>query len=125
MFQEYFDELNRRVFLWPGTMMGPLSSGREHFDHYRRKDGVVVLRMPLRLLAANPTAELFVERCNSGTARHHGGKPVERGPNTFALLGDANFRPSEVIEFSFIDRVGLPPDAEFSTDIGGPWQPLI
>lgn len=123
--QRYLDELNRRVFLWPGTATGPVSPGRRHFDHYRREDGVVVLRMSLRsLLAANPTREFFVEKCNSGAARHHSGRPVERGPNTFCLLRNARFAPSHVVEFSFIDRVELPPDTEFSTALEGPWRAL-
>jgi len=123
--QRYLDELNRRVFLWPGTAAAPVSPGRRHFDHYRREDGVVVLRVSLRsLLAANPTSEFFVEKCNSGAARHNGGRPAERGLNTFCLLRDAYFAPSDVVEFSFIDRVELPPDTEFSTALEGPWQAL-
>jgi hypothetical protein len=123
--QRYLDELNRRVFLWPGTATGPVSPGRRHFDHYRLEDGVVVLRVSLRsLLAANPAREFFVEKCNSGAARHHSGRPVERGPNTFCLPRDANFPPSGVVELSFIDRVELPPDTEFSTALEGPWQAL-
>lgn len=121
--QGYLDELNRRVFLWPGTVRGPVFPGRSHFDHYHKEDGVVVLRMPLRsLLAANASGALFVEKCNSGAARHHGGRPVERGPNTFCLLRDASFPASDVVEFSFIDRVDLPLDTNFSTALEGPWH---
>ena len=123
--QRYLDELNRRVFLWPGTATGPVPPGRRHFDHYRQEDPVVVVRVPLRsLLAANSTREFFVEKCNSGAARHNGGRPVERGPNTFYLLKDTCFPPSDVVEFSFIDRVELPPDTEFSTALEGPWEAL-
>lgn len=85
-----------------------------------------IIRTRLKsLLLANADRDLFVTRCNSGAARHQKGQPVERGPQTFCLLEDAEFRASAVVELSFIDRADLPPDSEFSTSFGGPWRRLL
>ncbi len=123
--QDYLDELNRRVFFWPGTARGPQRSGRGHFSVYWRQGGVFVIRLSLRsLLKANPGRDLFVAKCNSGSARHHSGRPVERGPSTFRRLNDAPLRAASVVELSFIERADLPDDAEFSVALDGLWQPL-
>lgn len=117
--------LNRRVYLWPGNNHGPCRPGPEHFQHYQGSGAVHILRVPLAsLLSANPGRELEVTFCNSGTARHHGGQPVQRGPNTFVAASLASGRPSEVKELCFVGSLALPPDTEWSTVLAGPWQPL-
>ncbi|MFI5326432.1 MAG: DUF7002 family protein [Candidatus Rokuibacteriota bacterium] len=123
--RDYVRELNRRVFLWPGTSRRLVAAGRGHFELYRREGRVFVIRAPLRsLLAANPKRELFLTKCNSGSARHHSGQPVQRGPGTFHRLNEATFRASKVVEFSFIERIDLPHDTEFSEFLDGPWRLL-
>lgn len=123
--QDYVDELNRRVFFWPGTHCGPLRQGRRHFELYRRRGELFVIRMPLQsLILANPHRELFVAKCNSGAARHHSGRPVERGPNTFRRLRQALFPASSAVELSFLQSTALPADAEFSESLEGPWRLL-
>lgn len=120
--QDYLDELNRRVFLWPGTSRGPVRAGRRHFELYRRQGEVFVIRAPLQsLLLANPRRELFVAKCNSGSARHHSGQPVERGPKTFRRLNEAPFPASLVVELSFVGGAELPSSTEFAETFGGPW----
>ena len=97
-------ELNSRVFLWPGTDGGPIRRGRSHFNRYAAKGSVFTIRMSTRsLLAANRDRKLWVTRCNSGSARHHQGKPVQRGPQTFKFPETATFSPAKVIELSYID----------------------
>jgi len=124
--QDYIDELNQRVFFWAGTLNGPVSSGRRHLEHYSKEGEVFIIRTCLdSLLSANAGRDLFVTQCNSGTARHQNGQPVERGPETFCPLKGARFRASAVVELSFVDRADLPLDSEFSTSLAGPWQRLL
>jgi hypothetical protein len=76
------------------------------------------------LLVANPGRDLFVSRCNSGSARHQKGHRVKRGPATFRCLSEALFPASSVVELSFLEGVRLPADSEFSTALEGPWRRL-
>lgn len=123
--QDYLDELNQRVFFWPGTLKGPVPSGRRHFGRYSKEDDAFVIRAPLDpVLDANTDRVLFVAKCNSGAARHHGSQPARRGPKTFVTLDEALFPPSLVVELSFLDRVELPRESQFSNSLQGPWQPL-
>ena len=116
-------ELNSRVFLWPGSENGPIRRGRSHFERYEAEGPVFTIRVPLpSLLAANHDRDLWVTRCNSGSARHHGGQPVPRGPSTFQLPEEATFRASEVIELSYVGGARLPTDAHWSESLAGPWR---
>lgn len=118
-------ELNSRVFLWPGTEAGPIRRGRAHFERYAAEGPVLTIRMPTAsLLAANPERDLWVTRCNSGSARHHSGKPVPRGRSTFQRPETAAFSPAEVIELTYVGRARLPRDAEWSESLEGPWRAL-
>lgn len=118
-------ELNSRVFLWPGTDKGPIRRGRSHFERYAAEGSVFTIRVPtLSLVAANHDSDLWVTRCNSGSARHHGGQPVPRGPSTFQLPKKSTFRPSQVIELSYIGEASLPVDAQWSESLVGPWKNL-
>ena len=122
---DWFRELNSRVFLWPGTEEGPIDRGRSHFERYASEGAVFTIRVPtLSLVAANPGRDLWVTRCNSGSARHHGGKPVPRGPSTFQPTHAAGFRPSQVVELSYIAEAKLPPDAQWSKLLSGPWAAM-
>ena len=118
-------ELNSRVFLWPGTQRGPIDRGQAHFQRYASEGSVFILRVPtLSLVAANHGRDLWVTRCNSGSARHHGGKPVPRGASTFQLPQTAGFRPSQVVEFSYIAEAILPQDTQWSKSLSGPWAEI-
>ncbi len=122
---DLFTELNSRVFLWPGRGHGPIRRGRSHFDRYASEGPVFTIRVPtLSLVAANADRELWVTRCNSGSARHHSGKPVPRGPATFQLPAQAPFRPSQVIELSYKGEAKLPSDTQWSKTFSGPWNAL-
>ncbi len=124
--QDYIDELNGRVFFWAGTEHGPIASGIGHFKRYEKEDnGAFVFRTPLQaLLDANRARDLFVTRCNSGSPRFQGGKPVPRGRDTFLKLPAAGFTAGKVIELSYVERADLPENTEWARSLEGPWQPL-
>ena len=122
---DWLMELNSRVFLWPGNEEGPIGRGRSHFQRYESEGEVFTIRVPtISLVRANRERQLWVTRCNSGSARHHGGKPVPRGPSTFQLPEEAEFRPSQVIELSYVAEATLPPDTEWSQAFSEPWNTL-
>jgi hypothetical protein len=122
---DWLGEINSRVFLWPGSENGPIQRGRAHFGRYASEGPVFVIKVPTpSLFAANQDRELWVTRCNSGSARHIGGKPVPRGPSTFQLPTEASFRASEVIELSYRIEASLPHDALWSTSLAGRWSTL-
>jgi hypothetical protein len=122
---DWLGELNSRVFLWPGRDDGPIQRGRAHFERYASEGSVFVVRVPTpSLFAANRDRQLWVTRCNSGSARHIGGKPVPRGSATFQIPADAAFRAFEVIELSYRGDAKLPEDSRWSTSLDGPWTAL-
>jgi hypothetical protein len=122
---DWLAELNSRVFLWPGKEEGPIRRGEDHFQRYASEGLVFAIRVPTHsLVTANSDRELWVTRCNSGSARHIGGKPVPRGPETFQYPHQAPFPPSQVIELSYRGEAKLPPDAQWSTSLSGPWKAL-
>ncbi len=123
---DFIRELNSRVFLWAGNASGPVhKSGKSHYERYAAEGEVFVLRVPLQsLLVRNPNRQLFVTRCNSGSARHQGGKPLVRGPSTFVLPEEARFTATQVVELSFTGVCCLPDDTQWSVTVHGPWQPL-
>ncbi len=124
--QDLLDELNSRVFFWPGDERRPRGRSEGHYKKYADSGEVAVLRMPLRsLLCSNPARRMYVSKCNSGSARNNQGKPVVRGPRTFAFPEAADFTRGKVIEFSFRGSVSLPMDAEWSSNLLGPWQRLV
>jgi hypothetical protein len=124
--QDLLDELNGRVFLWAGTAKGPGQRGLGHFQKYHAEGDAAVVRVPLpELQKANAASPLFVTRVNSGSARHHGGKPARRGPGTFVPLDRAPFPAREVIELSYREIAVLPKSTEWARDLGGPWEPLF
>ena len=100
---DWLRELNSRVFFWPGWERGPVKSGRLHFHRYAAEGQAFTIRMSMAsLLAANSHRDLWVTRCNSGSARQQHGKPVRRGPETFQRPEAALFRPTAVIELTYV-----------------------
>lgn len=118
-------DLNSRVFLWPGGEHGPIATGRSHFEYYSGIGEVRVIRVPLgRLLEANPDRDLAVTYCNSGSARHHSGRKVVRGPGTFHAIAHAPKPVADIKELTFVGSVRLPEDTTHSSSLTGPWEPL-
>lgn len=122
---DFVDELNSRVFLWAGTELGPVRSGRNHIARYAAEGKIYVLRVPLtRLLQANPSRSMEVTFCNSGAARHNQGQPAERSSVTFVPLSAALKGPAEVVELTFRNQVALPIETTYSENYAGQWERL-
>ncbi len=113
-------ELRRRVFFWSGWRDRPVRSGRGAIDRYSGSD--VLIRLPFLKVATDHTP--YFSRCNSGAPRMQNGKPVLRGPRTFARAEECDFPPSMVIEVTFVNSVRLSPDSEWSSSLAGPWKIL-
>ena len=120
--EAFIAKLNARVFLWAGTASKPVRSGLHHIARYASEGKVYLLRVPVSaLIRANPDVDLEVTFCNSGSARHHGGQPAFRSPETFMPLAKASRRPAEVVELTFMDKVILPEETVYSEMLEGPW----
>lgn len=119
-FEKLLHELNRRVFLWPGTVDGPVPAGRRHASKYADTD--VVLRLRTRdVLDQKP------EFCkyNSGSPRCTDGRKSPRGPNTFLPAERCPFRASQVVEVTFVRELRLPDTTVWRDSPDGEWEPLL
>ena len=109
-FEKFLQELNRRVFFFPGT---PDRLPRNCEDFIRRKEAnklqLAILRIPTMLLI-NENRDKLPEFCkhNSGAPRMTNGRRSPRGPNTFVNEKTASFTSSQVKEVSLIGSVFLP-----------------
>ncbi len=125
-FADVLDDLNSRVFFWPGAEARPIDYGLSHYHHYSSMGAALVLRCALQdLLAANPSRELQVCRSNSGAPRHNprsGYAP--RGPETFVSLANAPFSAGAVKELSFLGCAILPRTTEVANSLSGSWRRL-
>ena len=123
-FEDLVENLNRRVFFWPGNSKTPIPYGLRHFQHYR-KEKPILLRIKLQsLLDNNPRQVPLFCRFNSGSPRTSYALKSPRGPNTFVSAADFCEAPSSVVEVTFDHELTIPPDTEFGTRPTGPWQPL-
>jgi hypothetical protein len=114
--------VNRRVFFWPGSLSGPIEYGSNHFARYAA-ERPIVFRVKLQsLLGANPGLMPQFSRYNTGAARQNQGKPIPRGPQTFAVAGRFKSSRAEVKEVAFSAAVQLPLDAEQASGLHGPWR---
>jgi hypothetical protein len=94
---DFLYHLNERVFMWP-----TLKRLWSHFGRYENERPVIFRFATREMLTANPHAKYC--RLNSGATRansHLGGKPPERGPNTFQTAADFNLPISQVAEVTF------------------------
>jgi len=108
VFEDYLEELNSRVFFWPGGDDGPIRAGRNHFDRYEDERPVVLRVSTAALFKANRSAEPHFARYNTGAPRCNRGNPSPRGPNTFVSADRFDGTPSKVIELTYRERVILP-----------------
>lgn len=118
------EELNSRVFFWPGTDKGPIDYGQRHFERYEGEP-LIVLRVPTEdLVASNAALEPQFCPFNSGAPRTNNGKGSPRGPKLF--LGADRFEraPSEVIELTFRGSVTLPDSCEWAESYGAAWRTI-
>jgi uncharacterized protein DUF7002 len=124
-FEDFVEELNAKVFFWPGNDDGPIPSGKRHFTCYKSESPVMLRCRFQSLLSANPSTEPLFCPYNSGAPRTVNGKKSPRGPTTFSKACDFPRRRSEVVEVTFVRKVVLPPDAELRYSPAGPWQSLF
>lgn len=122
----FVEYLNGFTFFWPGNAAGPIASGLAHFGRYAAAgERLAVLRVTTRsLLDHNRERALRFTRVNSGSARHHGGKPVPRGGATFMTAEAFAEPPGSVKEIVVADFAALPPIVEVAERPDGLWRPL-
>lgn len=124
-FVAFIENLNSRVFFWPGTDLGPISYGIRHFERYERERPVIV-RVPSRdLFEANQDVDPELCKYNSGSPRCSYGDKSPRGPNTFLDPLEFDGTPSNVVEVTFRSRVTLPISAQMGSSPSGPWRALM
>jgi hypothetical protein len=125
VFDDLVRTLNARVFFWPGTDIGPVSSGVRHFARYE-SEGPSIIRIKMAdMLAANPDATPLFCKFNSGSPRCTSGKGSPRGPSTFVSAENAPFRAAECVEVTFVGGVQLPRETFESSSSAGPWKMLF
>lgn len=116
----FVHHVNQHVFFWPGTSVGPITPGRNHFERYRAENPVI-LRIATDQAA---TATLKFSRYNSGAPRCSGGKYSPRGSRTYLPPDEFFGTASEVVEVVARDAFALPISVEVSRSPFGPWRPL-
>jgi hypothetical protein len=110
------NELNARVFFWPGTLDGAEEYGRRLARAYSATEQGALRISFEELIALNPDRPPFFCRFNSGGPRSVAGRKSPRGPDTFLRADQWTGRPSDVVEVSFAGAVRLPPSAELLFD---------
>jgi hypothetical protein len=121
-FRRLIEEIDDRVFFWPGDERGPTDYGRRHFDQYQAE--ALQLRVPFRLMyeSAEPKPEFC--RFNSGSPRCVGGRKSPRGPDTFRPYARTDYSAGQVVEVTFRESVLLPEETQAATQARGPWGPV-
>lgn len=124
-FEDFIENLNGRVFFWPGTAARPIESGIRHFERYREEQPLI-LRVDYRSLI-DDNSDINPEFCryNSGSPRCSHGKKIPRGPNTFVTEPDFEGTASQVVEVTFGSEVDLPLNTLFGKNPKGPWHSLF
>ena len=123
--EDFVEQLNQRVFFWPGTEDGPIDYGLRHFGRYASERPHLIRVRLASLLAANPGAMAQFCRYNSGSPRCVQGRRSPRSERTFLDHADVDFQRNQVVEVTFRGEVGLPFDAELGDRPGGPWMRLF
>lgn len=123
-FQDVLDNLNGRVFFWPGTSSGVISYGVRHYVRYASERPVLLRMSSSDLFKANSLNAPEFCRYNSGSPRCSGGVGSPRGPNTFVVASAADFTASKVVEVTFRGEIDLPSQVWFAGSPTGPWRLL-
>jgi hypothetical protein len=121
-FERVIEDLNHRVFFWPGTQNGPNDHGRRHFARYLAERPLLIRVSTPDLIAVNAPLKPEFCRYNSGSPRHSNGKPSPRGSNTFVPAAQFAGTSSDVVELTFRGTVLLPPRWYTGSAPGGPWK---
>jgi len=121
-FEDLVEDLNRRVFFWPGTAAGPTPYGLRHFQRYAGEDPVIVRVATADLFDLNASSSIEFCRYNSGSPRCSGGKRSPRGPNTFVEAMSFEGTTSDVVEVTLRNVARLPNVWELGDSPTGPWR---
>jgi hypothetical protein len=122
---DVIQELNERVFFWPGSKDRAIAYAHRHFARYGEERPVVLRASLETILLANANHEPGFCRFNSGSPRCSSGRKSPRGPSTFLRCADADFRCGQVVEVTFRGTIALPPETEWADSYDGPWQGLF
>jgi hypothetical protein len=101
------EEINRRVFFWPGDRRAPTKKAKDNVNDFLASGDYVTLRIPFAAVLRIPRVRLEYCRFNSGAPRTVGGKRSPRGPQTFAAHGAWHGNVSDVREVSILERLPL------------------
>lgn len=124
-FDDFIENLNRRVFFWPGDETGPIDYGIRHFRHYENEKPMVLRIEFASLVRANPSVGPRFCRYNSGSPRCSYGKKSPRGPRTFLTAVDFEGSANQVVEVTFENEIVLPSNTELGSRPSGPWRLLF
>jgi len=116
--------INEHVFFWPGSSIGPIKSGLNHYRRYAHEKPALMRVLWCSVLDTNQTTEPLFSRYNSGAPRMVNGKRSPRGAETYLDSRQFNGSASDVTEVVFPQRVVLPSDTEVSSSYSGPWEKL-
>jgi hypothetical protein len=117
---DFYESLNSRVFMWP-----TLDRLWRHFNRYVSENPIILRFETNSLLEINQNAKFC--RLNSGATRANsylGGKPPERGMNTFQLAVNYTNSISSVAEVTFENECILPRTFCCSNFPDGTWEVL-
>lgn len=124
-FASFIQDLNSRVFFWPGTADRAIDYANRHFARYV-DERPIVLRLPVSaVVRRNPGLEPMFCKFNSGSPRCSYGNKSPRGPHTFVSCSDAQFNRGQVVEVTFRGTLSLPDECQYADSYDGPWLPLF
>lgn len=121
----FIQDLNRRVFFWPGTEDRAIDYAHRHFARYANERPVVLRLFLQPVLLRNPGLVPMFCKYNSGSPRCSYGNKSPRGPNTFVTCADAEFGRGQVVEVTFPGSLSLPDGSEYADSYDGPWRELF
>ena len=124
-FQRLLEDLNSRVFFWPGSKHRPNDYGVRHFEAYAAENPVMIRVAFESLRKGNLERTPLFTKYNSGSPRYSQGRPSPRGPDTFQFASQCIYPPSKVVEVTFPESVLLPDDTGLANHIAGPWTSLF
>jgi hypothetical protein len=117
------ESLNGMVFFWPGTLVGPVASGRRHAQRYLEVgEELAFLRVPTA--EVHLAAKARLSSVNSGSPRCVARRKSRRGGETFLAVSKYAKTASSVVEVVFPGSIALPNSTEWSTNLEGGWRPL-
>ncbi|WP_370301168.1 hypothetical protein [Pseudooceanicola sp.] len=121
-FPDLLDDLNRRIFFWPGNSRGPIEHGRRHFNRYAGTS-IALLRIQTKEFLDLNKAEFCAY--NSGSPRSSNGRKSPRGSSTFSPEYATPHTPGRVVEVTVKDAAKLPESTEIAPTPDGQWERLF